>query len=408
MEKLNCIDLFAGCGGITEGFEASSLFNTLAAVEWEAAPVRTLTRRLKEKWSYSDAEERVLHFDIQRTEELLKGWKDDPAYGSRAGLDALVNDPVHAVVGGPPCQAYSIAGRIRDEHGMQKDYRNYLFESYVKLVEHYRPQAFIFENVPGMLSASPGGVPIVERVTESFQKAGYTISRDLRAEAQFECSDYDVPQSRRRVIIFGVRNSGINGKPEEAVADFYRALTSMVSSGKKTVKQAIGHYPKLHPLESEIRVGGRRFSHAPYETEFDAHFPRFHNRRDIAIFRDLAEDIASGEMKYDTPEKIKKLYTERTGKKSNVHKYYVLRWDEISNTIPAHLYKDGLRHIHPDPEQARSITVREAAALQTFPDDFIFEGAAGDRYRMIGNAVPPAFARCIAEAFHKSLVKYYG
>nr|WP_307838369.1 DNA cytosine methyltransferase [Bacillus sp. TH23] len=87
-----------------------------------------------------------------------------------------------------------------------------------------------------------------------------------------------------------------------------------------------------------------------------------------------------------------------TGKNSNVHKYHVLRWDKPSNTIPAHLYKDGLRHIHPDSTQARTITVREAARLQTFDDDYEFISSAGDNYKMIGNAVPPKFSEKLAEA----------
>ena len=98
---------------------------------------------------------------------------------------------------------------------------------------------------------------------------------------------------------------------------------------------------------------------------------------------------------------LKALYTRETGKISAVHKYYVLRLDQPSNLIPAHLYKDGLRHIHPDPMKARSITVREAAALQTFPLDYEFLGSMGDQYKMIGNAVPPEFATYIADAILK-------
>ena len=91
------------------------------------------------------------------------------------------------------------------------------------------------------------------------------------------------------------------------------------------------------------------------------------------------------------------MYKEKTGKDSNFHKYNVIREDKPSNTIPAHLYKDGLRHIHPDPEQSRTITVREAARIQSFDDDFEFLGSRGDQYKMIGNAVPPKFAKQIAE-----------
>ena len=118
-------------------------------------------------------------------------------------------------------------------------------------------------------------------------------------------------------------------------------------------------------------------------------------------------DIENGINKYSSTDALKKMYTEKTGKKSNIHKYNVLKWDEPSNTIPAHLKKDGLRHIHPDYLQARSITVREAARLQSFDDDFEFSGMMTADYEMIGNAVPPEFARrlaeCIYEFYKKSM-----
>jgi DNA (cytosine-5)-methyltransferase 1 len=101
------------------------------------------------------------------------------------------------------------------------------------------------------------------------------------------------------------------------------------------------------------------------------------------------------------------LYFKITGKRSNIHKYHVLKWNKPSNTIPAHLYKDGLRHIHPDSKQARSITVREAARLQSFDDDFEFTGSLTDQYKMVGNAVPPKFAEAIALAFYEFLIKYF-
>lgn len=134
------------------------------------------------------------------------------------------------------------------------------------------------------------------------------------------------------------------------------------------------------------------------------HEPRFHNARDIEIFNLLAEDIRSGRNEYVHSDALKKLYTEKTGKSSSVHKYHVLRHNLPSNTIPAHLYKDGLRHIHPDPEQSRSITVREAARLQTFSDDFEFCAAQGANYKMIGNAVPPMFSKLIALSLCKILM----
>ena len=128
---------------------------------------------------------------------------------------------------------------------------------------------------------------------------------------------------------------------------------------------------------------------------------------DFFNFDDLEKiyekDIEDGCNQYISIEALKKLYEEETGHTSTVHKYYVLRWNEPSNLIPAHLYKDGLRHIHPDSDQARTITVREAARLQTFPDDYVFIGSQMDQYKMIGNAVPPAMSKIIAEVIYELL-----
>lgn len=160
-------------------------------------------------------------------------------------------------------------------------------------------------------------------------------------------------------------------------------------------------------MDEPVKIDGKKFSHSPFASDKVAnHIPRFHSKRDIGVFRLLEEDIESGRKEYVSTEKLKELYTQITGKKSNIHKYYVLRRNEPSNTIPAHLYKDGMRHIHPDSKQARSITVREAARLQTFPDDFEFLGSNMAQYKMIGNAVPVDFAKIVAEALYKLIVKY--
>ena len=168
----------------------------------------------------------------------------------------------------------------------------------------------------------------------------------------------------------------------------------------KTVYDAIGDLPKLFPLSEPIKYNGKKLSHSLPEPEVNGHISRFHNERDIRLFQFLEEDIESGRKQYTDAESLKRLYSMVTGKSSSVHKYYVLRWDEPSNLIPAHLYKDGLRHIHPDSKQGRTITVREAARLQTFPDEYIFHGSQIDSFKMIGNAVPPLFAKKLAESLY--------
>lgn len=408
-KKLHTIELFAGCGGLLEGFLQQGDYDTLACVEWEKAPCLTLANRLEQKWNHANANKEVIRFDIQRTDELINGFEDEE-YGKHEGLAKLIgNQTVDAIVGGPPCQAYSLAGRIRDEHGMKEDYRNYLFESYVRIVKYFKPKFFVFENVVGLLSAAPDGYPIVNRIRKEFLDAGYKVAENFR-DTLFEVCDYGIPQHRKRVIIIGIRMDCFDADkcvPDDMIHDFYNVIMPSFRKKQRTVFDAIGDLPKIYPLPKPIIQDGKRYSHAPISSEIVMnHVPRFHSARDISVFRLLEEDIRSGRKEYVSIDKLKELYTKVTGKKSNIHKYYVLRNDEPSNTIPAHLYKDGMRHIHPDPEQARSITVREAARLQTFPDDFEFLGANMAQYKMIGNAVPVDFAKIVAEALYKLIEKY--
>lgn len=388
--KFNVIDLFAGCGGLTDGFLQTGKYNTLAAVDWELPTVSTLRERLSTKWSYDLSKNPVLHFDIQRTDELLNGYIDSK-FGISDGLIKIVgNQKVDVIIGGPPCQAYSIAGRVRDENGMQDDYRNYLFESYVRVVNEFKPTAFVFENVEGILSAKPGGISIIDRIRRSFNDIEYEITENLREDALFDTSYYSVPQKRKRVIIFGVKKSA---KSKQMIDEFYALMKSKKQLNPLNVGKAFKNLPKIYPITGNSKVSHK--SQLNGVALPPNHDPRFHSKRDIDIFKTLAYDIESGINKYTNTKALIELYKEKTGKESKFHKYNVIRLDKPSNTIPAHLHKDGLRHIHPDHEQARSITVREAGRIQTFDDDFVFLGSKGDQYKMIGNAVPPIFAKHI-------------
>lgn len=411
MKKIGIIDLFAGCGGLSDGFEQTTHYHTLACVEWEKAPCNTLINRLKKKWRYQNAEEIVLRFDVQRTKELIEGWSNDLNYGEHIGLEKLVknsNINLDLIIGGPPCQAYSIAGRIRDENGMNDDYRNFLFESYLEVVKHFKPKLFVFENVPGLLTASPGGVSIVDRITEAFKEVGYEISSDLRKQALIDCTNFGVPQARKRLVIIGINNKLVKGNPQILLSDFYENILPSYQLPRQDVESAIADLPRLYPLDKVEFINGRKFSHTFNVLNVLNHTPRLHSKRDIEIFELLTKDIETAQFKYKTTESLKDLYFKVTGKRSNIHKYHVLKWNQPSNTIPAHLYKDGLRHIHPDSKQARTITVREAARLQSFEDDFEFVGGSiSDHYKMVGNAVPPKFAKCIALAVKDLINKYF-
>lgn len=410
MKKLTCLDLFCGAGGLSEGFLETGKFDFLGHVEWEKPMVDTLRNNLVKRWGYSveDARKSVIQFDVQKTDELFGGkWSEDTIkeYGNNNaeeivanGLYGLVGDrSVDVIIGGPPCQAYSIAGRAQDPNSMKDDYRNYLFESFVKIVDHYRPKVFVFENVPGMLSACPGDTLVINRICQAFDEIGYQIRLPEEMHKSIYCaSDFRVPQDRRRVIIFGVDKN-----QPKTVEDFYHALDEQKSGEPpKTVRDAIGDLPKFRELEKPYKKGNTNVSHELVgDVKVPQHEARYHNKRDIEVFRKW---ITNNMNNLPNTEKLE-FYKQVSGKTSNHNKYRSLEWDKPSPTIVSHLHKDGLMFIHPDVEQVRSITIREAALLQSFPMDYEFLGSNAYCFKMIGNAVPVLFAKSIAEAVYSVL-----
>ena len=403
MPKYKFIDLFAGCGGLCDGFMQSGQYKHVAAVEWLKPQVDTLRNRMKTKWGDSHAEDSIMHFDIQRTEELFRGWHDEE-YGTGKGLDYFVEKAggIDIVIGGPPCQAYSVAGRVRDENGMKDDYRNYLFEHYLKVVEHYKPKVFVFENVPGILSATPAGTPITELIRKGFESIGYSIVHPLCDFAKVDASQYGVPQVRKRILIVGINNQLVEN-PQNLLENFYNNILPKQKAKKTiTVAEAIGDLPVIEPsLDPEDHK--HRNAYSVPDSNVTWHSSRYHSLRDMEIYHQIAYDLESGECKLQDSKTLSKIYEEKVGSKSPIHRYHVLRPDEPSTTIIAHLYKDGNRFIHYDSKQRRSITVREAARLQSFDDDFDFIGSRGSAYQMIGNAVPPQLAKRLALAISELL-----
>lgn len=403
-KKYTFIDLFAGCGGLSEGFLATGKYEGLAHVEWESPMVNTLRNRLVDKWDHSEKEarRRVVKFDVQKTEELIHGqWSEESKklYGAEndpliadKGLSGLIGSKkVDCIIGGPPCQAYSIAGRAQSPTGMKNDYRNYLFESFVKIVDYFKPKFFVFENVPGLLSACPGGKPVKERIYEAFDKIGYEIRKPEELKNAVYCAeDFGVPQKRNRIIIIGIpKHSKIK------LNSLYTSLDSQKITKYKTVRDAIGNLPKLKPLDNIENVGRSKVSHKQNGGKFvDLHIPRYNGKRDQALFYEWL----SKNMNSFSQEEKKDFYTKITGHTSNHIKYRSLEWDKPSPTIVAHLQKDGYMFIHPDIQQLRTITIREAALLQSFPLDYKFLGSNPYCFKMIGNAVPVLLAKGIANA----------
>ncbi|MDD3402403.1 MAG: DNA cytosine methyltransferase [Hespellia sp.] len=399
MRRYSFIDLFAGCGGLSEGFYQQG-FKALAHIEINPTACKTLKTRM-EYYGYEDPDKEVLNLDITGNDVIEKL---DQAVDGRA---------VDIIIGGPPCQAYSSLGRAKDDNAMQDDPRNYLFESYVKVLNHYKPRFFVFENVTGMLTAKVNREYIVNKIIAALG-ANYKVKFDAKMNV-LNSANYGVPQIRKRVIIIGVRKD-IDIEPEEMYADIIKThydpeMTEDEKTGLKkyvTVKDAIGELPKLRPGQGEAKIPFeskrdndflKKISHINENTLMD-HVARNHNDKDIERYTVMSKN-------HWTFQELLENRPDLNHEKPRVfgNSYTVQWWDLPSKTIIAHLYKDGNQFIHPDSSQGRTFTVREAARLQSFPDNFVFEGPRTEQFKQIGNAVPPLLAEAIAKCIKGKLNK---
>ncbi len=395
--QYNFIDLFAGCGGLSEGFYKQG-FKALTHVEIDHFACETLKTRMK-YYGYNDSEESVLELDITSKDVITKISK---VVGKRN---------VDLIIGGPPCQSFSTLGRAKDGDGMVNDPRNYLFESYIKVLDKFKPKVFVFENVTGLLSAKINGELIVTKILKELGKNYNVVSKPN--SMVLNSADYGVPQIRKRVIIIGVRKD-IDISPEQIYGGIKKTHCDSAELGttklKKyvTVKDAIAELPKLKPGEGEKSIAflpkdeNDFLKHIRPNSKyylFD-HVSRTHNDLDVKRY------VAMSKNKWDFSELLEKS-PELNHPKARVfnNSYVVQHWDMPSKTIIAHLYKDGNQFIHPDYKQGRTLTPREAARLQSFPDDFIFEGSKTQQFKQIGNAVPPLFAEAIAKSIKQILNK---
>ena len=396
-KKYTFIDLFAGCGGLSEGFYRQG-FEALAHVEINHWACETLRARMK-YYGYKNIEKEVIEHDITADDILEK-------------LDnAIKGRSVDIIIGGPPCQAYSTAGRVRDGKRMAADARNYLFESYVRILEYYKPKFFVFENVTGLLNAKVEGAPIFPKVIKALGNK-YKVLSDPQILVH-NTADYGVPQLRKRVIIIGVRND-----IDKDVTQLYRDVVKShwdpdmpenERKGKKRfvdVRQAIGDLPSVDPGHD---ASTPEFDY-PCDNDFLKrigkpgihplldHIARTHNDLDRERFQVMIHNHWTfGQLRRENPQ------YEHEHARVFDNSYVVQWWDLPSKTILAHIHKDGFQFIHPDESQRRTFTVREAARIQSFPDDFEFKGSRGEKYKQIGNAVPPLFAEALAKSVRKNL-----
>lgn len=412
------LDMFSGGGGLTEGFVRQG-FDFGAHIEMNRYAAETLETRL----CYHDLK-RSKNQDLST--EYYKGTISRKEFFTRAkeigaGADPVINNEINAeceskmiesikrylidhygrttvdvMIGGPPCQAYSLVGRGRDKNGMKDDPRNYLYRHYITFLDEFKPEIFVFENVPGLKTAKNG--TIFSDIQEEIKEIGYSIKAKI-----LNAADFGVLQNRKRIIFIGWKEEHDLDYPE------FRKIEC-----NHMVWDILNDLPPLEPGEG-MQGAGLNYICPPLDylsksgirdekVNLVHHIARPHIERDREIYR-RAIVLWSKErrrLKYtELPDELKT----HNNQNSFLDRFKVVNGDGLSHALVAHIAKDGHYFIHPDLSQARSITVREAARIQSFPDNYYFEGPRTAQFTQIGNAVPPLMAEQIAEGISGMLKK---
>ena len=341
--KYRVLDLFCGCGGLSLGFEMAGFDVVLAIDNWEDALV---TYRQNHRYS------KALNGDL-----LTLDPRDvEKEYGLHG---------ISVIIGGPPCQGFSVAGkRIID------DDRNKLYKSFVRFVEHFKPKAFVMENVPNILSIGSGAIK--DAIVKDFSELGYkVVYRVLTA------SDYGVPQNRRRAIFVGLRDKTFDYSipnviekvtTKEALSDLPE---NSVTDGEAYPIPALSDYQKMMRMHTDKLYNHQITIHTPETQRIIAMVP------DGGNYKNLPEELWS----------LRKVH---------------IAWTRMDSKKPCFTIDTGHFH-HFHYKFNRVPTVRESARIQSFPDSFIFIGGKGSQLRQVGNAVPPLMAKAIAEQLKKQL-----
>ena len=410
------LDLFSGGGGLTEGFLREQ-FQPIAHVEMDKHACSTLKTRLyfnilknnnhlDDYYAYITNEislDQLFsdNFDLLKKVEssiFNEEINDNSEKYIIKNIKVLMKNQnikhIDGIIGGPPCQAYSCAGRGRLFEDMKKDPRNYLYKHYLNFLEEFSPCFFVFENVPGMLSAKTD-IKIFPDFESKLRKLGYSIDYDI-----LSATNFNVLQNRKRLIIVGVK---------ENVNSFFDYNFEKNNIKNFKVWDLLLDLPKLQAGEGDDNPRDYINKPTKYLKKYNLrnnkdkviqHSARKHNERDRDIYRLVinAWNDNHNRIKYDElPEELKS----HKNRKSFTDRFKIVAGDlNYSHTVMAHLSKDGHYFIHPDIEQARSITVREAARIQSFPDNYKFEGPRTSQFVQIGNAVPPLMAQGLAKRIY--------
>jgi DNA (cytosine-5)-methyltransferase 1 len=417
------IDFFAGAGGLSEGFIKAG-YIPVAHVEMKKDACNTLKTRAAFHYLREQNQLDIYENYLRNKKEGSDGsalWNQVPAnvinrviqatIGEEtmdditARLDALVGgEPIDIIIGGPPCQAYSIAGRAKMGEDVKKDPRNYLYRYYLRFIEHFHPKMFVFENVMGITTAQT--VDMV-RPFEDLKRIANDLGYDVEAREQI-ASDFEVLQHRHRMIIVGWRREDDNNHqtgfhyPElTKIKNKYKTRQDIFAdlperkNGDGKLCELVQYTRPLEEMEYLNKTGIRGLF--DFTTQ---HVTRSNNERDREIYC-----IAIKEWKHKRRLNYAKLPPRlQTHKNTSsfLNRFSVVDPHGCCHTVVAHIAMDGHYYIFPSKkptvENARSISVREAARLQSFPDDYFFEGSRTSVFMQIGNAVPVMMSYHIAVA----------
>ncbi|WP_339893255.1 DNA cytosine methyltransferase [uncultured Algibacter sp.] len=459
MKNYSYIDLFSGAGGVTIGFSDQD-FELLLANDIEKSALDTLKHNLSITHPDIDLN-RVVLGDIKELYELLElspveyeyeGYKTIKTnkevdlksktsdVKEHLGVDNLLRDidMVDVLVGGPPCQGFSMIGRSKkatiEERvvGFIDDPRNQLFKYFLKFAEKYNPKLVLIENVKGLNSALKYRDLIESSLSNT--GSGYNVFSKI-----INVRDFGIPQNRERIFFIGVRNDLAQSVTGDEI---FKKLDAYKVESPINVQMAIGDLPSLianpkrnnYDEKTEVNYGesncfGMNISNKSYKelvgerNEYVKginfiknremlpnylfnHKTRFQNKNDLFIFENLvAGKYLNDKENSKALSKVKYGVVKENGKKkvkSFSDKYFKLDFSKPSKTILAHLETDGNSYVHPV-NPPRSLTPREAARIQSFPDWYFFKGTTRNQFKQIGNAVPPMMAKIFAKEFKKVL-----
>ena len=377
LDSLNILDLFAGAGGLSLGFHNAG-FRTGFMVDSCPHSVETLETNFRK---YNPL---ILNEDLARFKP--------------SSLKARIpRKKIHIIIGGPPCQGWSLVGRGklsslgRKADSAYSDPRNRLYREFIDYVRVFQPVVCVMENVPGMMSHTKRN--IAKKIARDIENRGYEVTWEL-----LNAVNYGVPQQRKRIFFVGVREDmrikfsmpewldaeGERKYALNSVRDAIGDLPILRNGSKKWIRPYDAQ--KASDYSSKLRRKGKK------DVIVD-HVCRKHNEQDVEAFRIMKQ----GQWYKDLPKKYKRYRDDIF-----LDKYKKLKWSEPSWCVTAHLSKDCYTHIHPS--QSRTISVREAARLQSFPDWFCFGGKGmSAKFRLIGNAVPPLMSEAIAKEIRKQV-----